>query len=625
MCGIAGAVALRDDARPDRERLCAMAGLMAHRGPDGEGFWADPRGRAALAHRRLSIIDIAGGRQPMCSDDGEIALVFNGEIYNYRELRRSLSDQGVRFHTVSDTEVLLRMYERYGSDAVRYPRGLFASPVWGGGGGGGELLLARDRVGKKPLFYALDDDGCYFASTLGALRDTDPRARCVSLAALDAFLTLGYVPAPHSIWDGIRKLPAGTLLRVSSSGSRSLHYWALEEAVRPFAGRFADAVDQLEDLLTTAVTLRLRSDVPLGLFLSGGIDSSLVTAIAARHCGEQALTFSIGFTEAGYDESQYAERIARHLGTQHRTFRGRPEMLDLLPALVRHCGEPLGDSAALAVWQLARETRKHVTVVLTGDGGDEGFGRYDWYRTALRLKRLRRAAPRAALRLGAALLSRRPWAKRVRRALNTLALDEPERFAALQMYVRDEEVQTLYSGDLLRARRDSGDGVRAWLAQLYRGGNGTALRRMRLVDVSTYLADCLMPKVDVATMAHSLEARAPLLDQEVLEFALGLPDRWLLDGNGGKPLLKTLLGRFLPAELFQRPKHAFTVPFQVWFAGGPTSAWGDQLAESESLRDCGWLNPAGIRTLVREHRDGVRDHSQRLYNLVVLREWLNQH
>ncbi len=601
-----------------------MAGLMAHRGPDGEGFWADPGGRAAFAHRRLSIIDIAGGRQPMCSDDGRIALVFNGEIYNYRELRRFLSDQGVRFHTVSDTEVLLRMYERYGSDAVQHLRGMFAFAVWDGTRG--ELVLARDRVGKKPLFYALDGDCCYFASTLGALRDTDPCPRRVSLAAVDAFLSLGYVPAPQSIWDGISKLRAGTMLRLSASGARSLRYWALEAAPQRFEGRFADAVDQLEELLTTAVTLRLRSDVPLGLFLSGGIDSSLVTAIAARRCrrdGGDALTFSIGFAEAAFDESGYAERVAQHLGTRHHTFTGRPEMLDVLPALVRHCGEPFGDSAALAVWLLAQETRKHVTVVLTGDGGDEGFGGYDWYGTALHLKRLSRFAPMMAY-LGAAIPSQAPWARRVKRALRVLALDEPERFATLRTYVADDEVHTLYAGDLLRERRDRGDSVGTWLAQLYRSGNGSAVRRMRLVDVSTYLADCLMPKVDVATMAHSLEARAPLLDHEVLEFALGLPGRWLLDGNGGKPLLKALLGRFLPTKLFQRPKHGFNVPFQVWFAAGPTSAWADQLADSEPLRDCGWLSPAGIRAIVREHRDGVRDHSERLYNLLVLQEWLNQ-
>src|SRR6266550_930582 len=414
--------------------------------------------------------------------------------------------------------------------------------------------------------------------TLGALRDTDPRARRVSLAALDAFLTLGYIPAPQSIWDGINKLPAGTMLRVSSSGSRCLRYWALEHALKPFAGRFAEAVDRLEDLLTTSVTLRLRSDVPLGLFLSGGIDSSLVTAIAARQSGGDALTFSLGFAESAFDESGHAERIAQRLGTRHRTFTGRPDMLDVLPALVRHFGEPFADDAALAVWMLARETRKHVTVVLTGDGGDEGFGGYDSYRTALRLTRLRSVTPMMALRLGAALRGQRPWAKRIQRALRTLALDEPERFAALRTFVGADEVQTLYAGDLLRERRDSGNAVRAWLAQLYRSGNGTALRRMRLVDLSTSNADCLMPKVDVATMAHGLEARSPLLDQEVLEFALGLPDQWLVDGNGGKPLLKALLQRFVPAELFQRPKHGFSTPLRVWFGSGPISAWADQLA-----------------------------------------------
>jgi len=623
MCGIAGAVAFQDSARLDRERLCRMAGLMSHRGPDGEGFWAEPRGRAAFAHRRLSVIDIAGGRQPMCSDDGRIALVFNGEIYNYRELRQVLSDQGVRFHTVSDTEVLLRLYERYGSEAVHYLRGMFAFAVWDGTRD--ELVLARDRVGKKPLFYTLDDESCYFASTLGALRDTDTQARRVSLAAVDAFLTLGYVPAPQSIWDGISKLPAGTMLRVSSSGSRSVRYWALEQALKPFAGRFDEAVDQLEDLLTTAVTLRLRSDVPLGLFLSGGVDSSLVTAIASRQCPGETSTFSLGFDETAFDESGYAERVAHHLGTRHHTFTGRPELIDLLPALVRHAAEPFGDATALAVWMLAEETRKHVTVVLTGDGGDEGFAGYDWYRTALRLTRWRSVAPTAALRFGVAVTGRRPWAQRIKRGLRTLALDEPERFAALRTCVADEEVRRLYAGDLLRERHDNGNAVRAWLAQLYRDGNGTALRRMQLVDIHTYLADCLLPKVDIPTMAHGLEARSPLLDQEVLEFALGLPQEWLLDGNGGKPLLKALLARFVPPELFQRPKHGFNVPLPVWFAHEATSGWADELADSESLRECGWLNPAGIREMAREHRAGSRDHSQRLFNLVVLREWLKQH
>ncbi|MGH7606138.1 MAG: asparagine synthase-related protein, partial [Gemmatimonadales bacterium] len=233
--------------------------------------------------------------------------------------------------------------------------------------------------------------------------------------------------------------------------------------------------------------------------------------------------------------------------------------------------------------------------------------------------------PRAALRVGAAGRAPWPWAQRVRRALRVAALSEPERFAALRTYVADDEVHALYAGDLLRARRERGHAVRQQLAQSYEHAHGTALRRMRLVDLATYLADCLMPKVDVATMAHGLEARSPLLDQEVLDFALRLPDQWLLDGNGGKPLLKALLERFLPSHLFRRPKHGFSVPLPVWLASRETGVWADELVESESLRDRGWLNPVGIRQMVREHREGARDHSQRLYNLLVLREWLNQH
>jgi len=626
VCGIAGAVALGSTASVDRDRLGRMADLMGHRGPDGQGAWADPAGRAALVHRRLSIIDIAGGQQPMCSDDGRIALVLNGEIYNYRELRESLSAQGVRFRTVSDTEVLLRLYERYGAECLRYLRGMFAFAAWDASRG--DLLLARDRVGKKPLFYAVDDGCLYFASTLAALRDTAPGARRISLPALDAFLTLSYIPAPHSIWDGIGKLAAGETLHASTSGLVARRYWALHPAPQPFAGDFADAVDRLEEVLTTAVTLRLRSDVPLGLFLSGGIDSSLVTAIAARQCRGDALTFSLGFAEAAFDESVYAEQIAGHLGTRHRTFTGRPEMLDTLPTLVRHFGEPFGDSSALAVWMLAREARAHVTVALTGDGGDEGFAGYNWYRTGLRLARWRRIAPKAALTLGAAVAgvpSGLRWAGRAHRALRIAALDEPERFASLRTFIGAPEAEALYAGDLRRERQRGANAVGSWIADLYRTGQGTPLQRMQIVDIGTYLADCLLPKVDVATMAHGLEARSPLLDPEVLEFALSLPDRWLVNDNGGKPLLRALLERFVPASLFQRPKQGFSLPLPVWFGHGRTAAWADELADSDRLHDLGWFNPEGIRRMVQDHRAGLRDHSQRLYSLLVLREWLNQH
>jgi len=626
MCGLAGAIAVAPDARVDRDRLCRMAALMEHRGPDAVGSWSDPAGRAALVHRRLSIIDVAGGSQPMCNDAGDVVVVLNGEIYNYREERQALIDAGFTFHTKSDTEVLLRLYERYGVDCVHRLRGMFAFAVWDGVRG--ELIVARDRVGKKPLFFALENGCFYFASTLNAIRDTSPAAPRMNLEALDAFLGLGYIPAPLSIWQNISKLPAATLLSVSQQGLRATQYWHLGAEREPFDGSFDDAVDRLDEMLNTAVSLRLRSDVPLGVFLSGGIDSSLVTAIAKRQSAGSTLTFSIGFEDPAFDEAIYAERIAAHLGTEHRTFRGRLEMLHALPELVHHFGEPFGDSSALATFLLARESRAYVTVALTGDGGDEGFGGYDWYRNALRLKRLRSFIPAPVAWAGAVVSRAFDWESRIvqraRRGLRVLALGDAERFGALRTFIGRDEMHMLYAGELRRARAHGGFAADDWVAVRYGAASGTALRRMRIADVATYLADGLMPKVDVTTMAHGLEARAPLLDQEILQFALGLRDEWLLDGNGGKGILKALLSRYVPTALFQRPKQGFTVPLKRWFSGTVRSDVLEDLHHEEALLDTGWFHARGIQQLVSEHKAGVRDHTQRLYDLVVLREWLRQ-
>jgi asparagine synthase (glutamine-hydrolysing) len=626
MCGLAGAIAVAPDARVDRERLGRMAALMGHRGPDAVGSWSDPAGRAALVHRRLSIIDVAGGSQPMCNDSGDVVLVLNGEIYNYREERQLLRDAGITFRTNSDTEVLLRLYERYGAECVHRLRGMFAFAVWDANRG--ELLVARDRVGKKPLFYALENGCFYFASTLNALHDTSQAPPRMNLEALDAFLGLGYIPAPLSIWENISKLPAATLLSVSQQGLRAARYWHLGAEREQFGGGFDDAVDHLDELLNTAVSLRLRSDVPLGVFLSGGIDSSLVAAIAKRQSASSTLTFSIGFEDPAFDESIFAERIAAHLGTEHRTFHGRPEMMHVLPELVHHFGEPFGDSSALATFLLAREARAHVTVALTGDGGDEGFGGYDWYRNALRLKRLRQVIP-APVAWAGALASRAfdrdsRMVQRARRGLRVLAMGEAQRFGALRTFINRDEMHLLYAGELRRARAHGGFAADDWIAVRYDEGSGTALRRMRLADVATYLADGLMPKVDVTTMAHGLEARAPLLDQEILQFAMGLRDEWLLDGNGGKGILKALLRRYVPTSLFERPKQGFTVPLKRWFAGTGRTDVLDDLHHAEPLLDTGWFQSRGIQQLVGEHRSGLRDHTQRLYDLVVLREWLRQ-
>lgn len=628
MCGIAGAVALSDPARPAHDRVARMSHLLVHRGPDAEGSWVSPSGRAVFAHRRLSIIDLATGGQPMLNDSGQIGLVFNGEIYNYRELRKELANRGVPFRTDSDTEVILRLYERAGTDCVHHLRGMFGFAIWDDRLE--RLTLARDRVGKKPVYYTTEDGCVYFSSTLSALRQTSRTRWHIDLSAMDSYMTLGYIPAPQTIYAEVSKLEAGTVVTFDRGRTVTHRYWdfAAESALP--AETFVDAVDRLDEMLHTAVRLRLRSDVPLGVFLSGGVDSSLVTAVAARQSATPIATFSIGFDIAAFDESEYAAQVARRLGTEHHVFRAQPDLLHTLPDMVRHFGEPFADASALPTWMLARETRKHVTVALGGDGGDEAFAGYDWYRSAARLGRITDAVPERALTFArrsfdVMLRNAFPTSRRLGRIRRGIAMldvrDVAPRFAALRSFVGPSEVELLYAGPLLQARCSEGSPAGTLLTTRYRRAGGSDLRRMRCVDVATYLADCLMPKVDVATMAHGLEARAPLLDHEVLRFALSLPDEWLVDRSGGKKILRAVLSRYLPLPMFERPKHGFSVPLKRWFSTSLRSAVSG-LATSERLMETGLFKLSGIQSLVQEHVTERRDHSQRLFGLLVLDEWL---
>jgi asparagine synthase (glutamine-hydrolysing) len=628
MCGIAGAVAFSREARPDEARIRRISGLLAHRGPDGEGFWTAPSGAAFLAHRRLSIIDLACGGQPMIARGGQLGLVFNGEIYNYKELRDELAADGARFQTASDTEVLLRDIERKGAGCVDDLRGMFAFAFWDDHAR--RLTLARDRIGKKPLYYVVEGGCLYFASSIAVLRATAPTPYRLNVSAVDEYLTLGYVPAPETIYDGVRKLEAGTILEADADGVRVRRFWDLAAADAPFDGTYDDAVDRLDEMVNASVALRLRSDVPLGVFLSGGIDSSLVAAVAAKQSPGQVLTFSIGMDVAAFDESVYAAQVAERLGTEHRLFRARPDLLGTLPSMVWHYGEPFADSSALPTWMLSQHTRPHVTVAVGGDGGDEGFAGYEWYRAAYRLKRLTRGIPAPAFAaagsaLGGMMRAGLPLpakAAQARRGLRMLGVPHgPRRFAAQRSFLSPSDATTLFAGDLLASRRAVGDVAGMRLARLYREAEGSDLRRMRYVDMRTYLADCLMPKVDVASMASSLEVRAPLLDQEIVRFAMSLPDEWLLGPEGGKRILRDVLYRYLPKALFDRPKQGFSIPLKRWFADDARDVVA-ALSRSPALMDTGWVDGKAIDTMVAEHASGQRDHSDRLYSLLFLEAWL---
>jgi asparagine synthase (glutamine-hydrolysing) len=627
MCGIAGAFSADRHALPDREIVSRVTDRLAHRGPDGTGVHTMPSGRAILGHRRLSVIDLVLGQQPMVSADGQCAIVFNGEIYNYRELRADLAAEGERFRTESDTEVLLRLLQRDGERCLQRLRGMFAFVYWDDRTG--RAIMARDRLGKKPLYYALQNGVLTFASALFALRETLPGAWQPDLTMIDAYMSLGYIPAPQTVYEGVFKLEAGTYAVYEQGTMRVARYWDLA-AHDPFDGSWSEALERLDALLADAVRLRLRSDVPLGVFLSGGVDSSLVAALAQRVASQPIETFSIAFDHEAFDESAHAGAVARHLGTVHHRFPVHANVLELLPLLARHYGEPFADSSAIPTYILAQHARPFVTVALGGDGGDEAFSGYNWYGTAARLSRLAARVPAgvattlsgAATGVGAGL--RHEGLARAGRAFGMIGIQpDSRRFAALRSFVNDREADLLYAPPLLSARHAAHEHVLERLSALYERTEGTALRRMRVVDIGTYLADCLLPKVDVATMAHGLEARAPLLDHEVVRFGLSLPDKFLQSTRGGKHILRCLLDRYVPPAHFDRPKQGFSLPLAPWFRGELRPRL-EAMCTSSPLMDRGWFRREGLLRILREHDRGARDHSQRFFSLLMLETWLQE-
>src|SRR5215831_13542747 len=625
MCGIAGIIS--ESGGLLETQLAPMIEAQAHRGPDAWGVWSDDL--CALGHRRLSIIDLSeAGRQPMANADGGILITFNGEIYNFQQLRRELESLGHNFRTRTDTEAIIYAYERWGVDCLHRLRGMFAFGIWDRKRR--RLFLARDRVGKKPLFYGQFGDRFLFASELqGILADGDvPRE--VNPRAIDAYLSYGYIPAPQTAFKGVYKLPPAhylTLdLKPTGFEKHIERYWSLDYEPKIRISE-AEACEVLREKMSEAVRLRMISDVPLGAFLSGGIDSSIVVGLMAKVSGAKVKTFSIGFNEAAYDETAHARRIAERWDTDHHEFIVEPDALSILPKLVRHYGEPYADSSAIPTFYVAQMTRRHVTVALNGDGGDESFAGYDRY-LANHLAERMQSVPgmaTAARALGRVIPDSINPKSRVRQARRFLAVASrpmAERYPRWLKMFQDEAKPRLYSPEFIGQLNGQGDG---WLKSLFgqsppHDSQLDPVDAAMAVDVVSYLPYDLLVKVDITSMANSLEARSPFLDHEVMEFAARLPAGIKFRGGRLKHLLKLAFADLLPSENVNRRKMGFGVPVGQWFRGPLRELLQDALFSQPSLERGYFLEPE-VRRLVDEHLESAADHSFQLWNLLMLELW----
>ncbi|MBF0394380.1 MAG: amidotransferase 1, exosortase A system-associated [Alphaproteobacteria bacterium] len=625
MCGIAGLFDSRGPRPVDQPLLDRMNRVQAHRGPDGEGCWAAPG--IGLAHRRLSIIDLAGGRQPMASEDGRLVVTFNGEIYNFPELMRELQAAGHVFRTRSDTEVILHAWREWGEDSLRRFRGMFAFALWDEARQ--TLALARDRFGKKPLHYArLPDGWVSFASEIKGLL-VDPRlSRRLDPLAIESFLAFGYVPDPRSVWAGVAKLPPGHLMLWRRGEEPRLRQWWRP---RLTAGRpvpLDEAAAELRDRMAEAVRVRLLAEVPLGAFLSGGVDSSGVVAMMAGAMAEPVKTFAISFAERGFDESAHAETLARRWGTDHTTRRLSPDSRDLVDRMAGVYDEPFADASAMPTFRVCALARERVAVALTGDGGDELFAGYRRYAFHWREERLRAAMPAAIRRPVFAALARLypalGWAPRVFRARTTLrelSLDSARAYFNAVAVIPDPLRRSLRTPAFERELQGfhPGETVRALMAG---ADTDHPLLMAQAVDFATWLPGDILTKIDRASMANSLELRAPLLDHELAEWAGALDPRLKLRGGCGKAVLKRALEPLVPHELLYRPKQGFAVPLAAWFRGPLAERARDG---ARVLAGTGWFEPAALDRLLTRHRSGVADHGSALWTLLMLSSFLECH
>jgi asparagine synthase (glutamine-hydrolysing) len=615
MCGFA-AYHHPEGATPQRAWLEAAAAALRHRGPDDEGILAEPG--AGLAFRRLSIVDVAGGHQPLANEDGTVWIAYNGEIYNHAELRRDLERAGHRYRTASDTETLVHAYEEWGPAFVRRLRGMFAFAIWDRPRR--RLFAARDHVGIKPLYWTRAGGAFVFASEVKALFAFPGTARSADLDAVVQHLTLRYAAAPRTLFEGVHKLPPGHGLCVEGGEARIERWWRAEyEPKQPLDP--AAATGELERRLVDSVRSHLMSEVPLGALLSGGVDSSLVVALMSRMSARPVQTFSVGFDAPGpYSELPFAREVARHCRTDHHELTvGAGDLLRELPSLVWHQDEPVSEPAAIPTYMVSRLARETVTVVLTGEGGDELFAGYPKHAAeplARRLSRLPRPLRDALL---SGVVDRLPFRFRKLQVVARSARfrDEPERLAAWFAGFVGAERDRLLAGPL---RDRGGAGTRPFREALADTPARTALDRMLDVDLRLWLADDLLAKMDKMSMAASVEARVPLLDRPLVEWALKLGADHKVRRLEGKVLLKRLARELLPVSVVDRPKVGFTVPLSPWFRGPLRALLADTLLSARCLQR-GWYEPGPLRAAVDDHLGGRRDRARELWTLLTLELW----
>jgi asparagine synthase (glutamine-hydrolysing) len=624
MCGIAGFIDLwgteqarsADERRATLELMCAV---ITHRGPDDQGTFLKPG--IALGMRRLSIIDLAGGHQPISGEDDSVTIVFNGEIYNFLEIKPKLEACGHTFTTHSDTEAIVHAYEQYGAECLQHLRGMFAFAIWDEKQR--KLLLARDRVGKKPLYYSQTPGGTLvFGSELKTLLQHPDVESDIDARAVDAYFTLGYVPDPLTIFRNINKLPPGHYLEFSNSELQVRQYWdfVFEPAN---SRREEDYVDELKALLDDAVRLRLISDVPLGAFLSGGIDSSAVVALMARHMDQPVKTFSIGFHEDSYNELKYARLTAEKFGTDHQEFFVTPEICSVVDELAWHLDEPFADQAAIPNYIVSKLARHHVTVVLSGDGGDELFAGYTRY--VVEQKRGTFDKLPKPLRTGVMrpISERLPHSAWGRNYLHNVSLDPIARYLDSVSVFTQLNRKSLYTSDFQRQI-----GTDVYAADLFTSlvdnvKTDEPLDQLLYLDSKTYLPGAILTKVDRTSMAVSLEARAPLLDHKLIDFVTQIPAALKLKGLNTKHIFKRAVVDLIPPEILNRPKQGFGVPIQEWINQQLRSRIRETLTEKRT-RERGYVNAGYVDLLLDEHERGRRDHSTGLWALMMFELWHRQ-